>query len=72
MLQHPDITRAHRTGYPVISHRREEYGVDGLGNEVLTGDPILVLNEEFFQVDELFQETIEALEVVGATHEVAR
>lgn len=72
MLQHPEITFIRRKGFVPISYKREEYGVDPLGNEVMTGDNILVINDEFFLVDELFQETIEALEVVGATHEIAK
>lgn len=72
MLQHPDITLVRRKGFIPYSDLRREYGTDPLGNEVMTGDSILVLNDEFFLVDELFQETIEALEVVGASHEIAK
>ncbi|UUI41149.1 hypothetical protein [Oceanobacillus oncorhynchi] len=70
-LQHPDITRAERTGYP-FSERHQMYGVDGLGNDVHTGDSILRLNDEFYRVDDLFQETIEVLEQQGATYEIAQ
>lgn len=72
MLQHPDITFIRGKGFVPLSRKREEYGVDALGNEVLMGDPILVFDDEFFSADELFQETIEALEVIGATHEIAK
>jgi hypothetical protein len=71
MLEHPDITRALRTGY-AYSERREMSFVDGLGNDVHSGDEILVLNDEFYLVDELFQETIEVLEQQGATYKIAK
>lgn len=71
MLEHPEITRTRRIGYPVMN-RREKYGIDGLGNEVFTGESILAVNDEFFLVDELFQESIEILEMLGATHEIAK
>lgn len=70
-LEHPTITKMERTGYPFSDHRKE-YGIDGLGNEVLHGDEILVLDDEFYLVDELFQETIEVLENHGAFHEIAK
>ncbi|GIO25354.1 hypothetical protein J11TS1_39350 [Oceanobacillus sp. J11TS1] len=70
-IQHPDITRSENTGYP-YSNRRAMYGVDGLGNDVHTGDEILRLNDEFYRVDDLFQETIEVLEQQGAEYEIAK
>ena len=72
MLQQPDVTRVRRTGFIPFSGRREEYGTDALGNEVYTGDEILVLNDEFFLKEPLLQETIEVLEILGATYEIAK
>ncbi|MFD1385679.1 hypothetical protein ACFQ4Z_02625 [Oceanobacillus oncorhynchi subsp. oncorhynchi] len=71
MMDHPAVERAMRTGYP-FSQSREMYGVDGLGNDVHTGDSILRLNDEFYRADDLFQETIEVLEQQGVTHEIAQ
>ncbi|MFD1450873.1 hypothetical protein [Oceanobacillus sojae] len=70
-MDHPTVERTIRTGYP-YSERRQMFGVDGLGNDVHTGDAILRLNDEFYLVDDLFQETIEVLEQQGATHEIAQ
>lgn len=64
-IQHPIITNVERTGFP-YSGRREQYGVDGLGNEVFRGDEIFVLNDEFYLVEELFEQSIELLEQQGA------
>lgn len=57
--------------YP-FSDRREEYGTDGLGNEVFQGDEILVLDGEFYLVEELLTESIEVLENHGAKYATAK
>ena len=71
-MEHPMITEIERTGYPKFSGRREEYGVDGLGNEVFTGDEVLVIHEEFFLVEVMGQEAIEVLETLGAVYKTAK
>jgi len=71
-MQHPIVERIQRTGYPIYSPRRQEYGTDALGNEVFSGDQILVFEDEFFLVETLMNETKEALEVIGATYEIAK
>jgi len=70
MIEHPAITRTELTGFP-YSDRRESYGEDALGNEVLTGDEILMLQDEFFLVAELSEQSKEVLEVIGATYVTA-
>lgn len=70
-MDHPVVERIQRTGYP-WSDRREEWGVDALGNDVYTGDEILRYEDEFFLVDTLTLEGREILEIVGAVYEVAK
>lgn len=71
MLEHPTITRTLRTGYP-YSPRRQEIGIDALGNEVFEGDEILVYEDEFYLVSELSSDAIEILEKHGADYRIAR
>ncbi len=68
-LEHPAISNATQTGYP--SDIREVYGIDSLGNEVLIGDQILVLDDEFYLVEELISDSVEILENHGAEYKVA-
>ena len=56
----------------MYSPKREEYGIDGLGNEVFSGDEILVLNDEFFLRETLLCESIELLEKLGASYAIAK
>lgn len=70
-MEHPAITHMERTGFPPYSPRREEYGTDALGNEVLVGDEILVLEDEFYLVEELTSQSKEILEHLGATYKIA-
>lgn len=70
-MNHPMIMEIERAGYPLGYEERDHYGVDALGNEVMTGDEILLLNDEFFLVDVLAYETIHALEIVGADRGIA-
>jgi uncharacterized protein YacL (UPF0231 family) len=50
MLEHPDITRAMRTGYPDglrnMINQPEHYGIDYFGDEILVGDEIVEINGE--------------------------
>ena len=71
-MEHPVIERVERTGYATYSPERNQYGNDGLNNEALQGDEILVLNDEFFLEETLLCESIELLEILGATHEIAK
>lgn len=71
-MEHPMIDRIQRTGFPIYSPRRQEYGTDALGNETFKGDEILVFEDEFFLVETLMNETKEALEAIGATYEIAK
>lgn len=74
MLQHPEITRAMRTGdtsYP-YSARRREVGTDPLGNEVYAGDEILEFDDDFYLVSELSPDAIEILEHHNAIYKIAK
>lgn len=70
-MDHPVIDRIQRAGYP-FSDGRHEWGVDALGNDVYTGDEILVYEDDFFLVDTLTLESKEILEIVGAQYDVAK
>lgn len=70
-MEHPEISRTLRTGYPKYNERAETYGVDALGNEVYTGDEILVLDDTYFLTDELVQQSEEILKLFGATYHIA-
>lgn len=69
MLEHPDITRVNHAGY--LHPEPKHYGFDFFGNEVLVGDKILVLDDEFFLKEELLDETIKVLKLVGAEETIA-
>lgn len=65
------INQTNRTSYP-YSAQRKLVGTDGLGNEVLPGDPILTIHDEFFLVETLEENSVEILEVLGATYRVSK
>jgi len=71
-LEHPDVSKARRTGYYPYSGKRNVVGKDPLGNEVLTGDEILVLHDEFYLLDELQPQSIEILQHHGAVLKIAK
>ncbi|WP_337970218.1 hypothetical protein [Virgibacillus salexigens] len=71
-MEHPVIARIMDTGYPVMNHLRNENTVDALGNDVFSEDDILVLEDQFFLVDSLSEESKEVLELLGATYEEAQ
>ena len=71
-MDHPMVRQIERTGYPAGYQEREYYGIDALGNEVYKGDEILVYEDEFFLVEPLISETVEALEIVGAERKIAQ
>ncbi|MEF7566096.1 hypothetical protein V4V35_24190 [Bacillus infantis] len=41
-IQHPDITKAEKTGYPNQVAQPEHFGSDYFGNEILVGDSIVI------------------------------
>lgn len=69
-MQHPMITRIERTGYP-FSDRREEWGIDALGNEVFHGEEIIEFMDEFYLVEELSADAREILEQHGGIYKIA-
>lgn len=70
-MDHPMVTEIMRTGFPAGMEEREVHGTDALGNEVFKGDEIYIFDDEFFLKETLLQESIELLEVIGATLTVA-
>ncbi|MEN2765801.1 hypothetical protein [Ornithinibacillus xuwenensis] len=70
-MDHPAVALMERTGMPPYSPRREEYGTDALGNEVFVGEEIMVLEDDFFLVEELTAQSKEILEMYGATYKIA-
>ncbi|MFD1066651.1 hypothetical protein [Oceanobacillus locisalsi] len=70
-IEHPEITRVRRTGYP-YSERRQMFVTDGLGNDVHSGDEILEFDDEFYLVDELSVDAREILEKHGADYVIAK
>ncbi len=70
-MDHPMVAQIERTGYP-FSDRRNDYGVDGLGNEVFTGDEIIEFFDDFYLVEELSTDAIEIMEQHGGVHKIAK
>ncbi len=70
-IEHPDITRTMLTGYP-FSPRRRTVRVDGLGNEVYSGDEIIEFMDEFYLVDELSSDAQEIIESHGGIYKIAK
>lgn len=70
MIEHPDITRTIRTGYP--EPEQKHYGYDFFGNEVFEGEEILVLDNEFFLKQELSQDAISILRYIGVPSKIAK
>lgn len=72
MLEHPDITRTIRTGYPEGIHnlmnQPEHYGIDYFGDEILIGDEIVEINGEVV-LKENFDYYLE--EILGAKFMIA-
>jgi hypothetical protein len=72
-IEHPDITRCNRTGYPdglsnMIS-QPEHYGIDYFGDEILVGDEIVEINGEIVLKDNFEDYLTEVLEVKFMTAE---
>ncbi|MEC5268242.1 hypothetical protein P9G49_03905 [Heyndrickxia coagulans] len=70
MIEHPDIRRAIRTGYPASEH--QHYGFDFFGNEVSKGEEIMTLDDEFFSKQELSHDAIAILHYMGAKSKIAK
>jgi uncharacterized protein YacL (UPF0231 family) len=72
MLEHPDIIRCNRTGYPDglrnMVNQPEHYGIDYFGDEILVGDEIVEINGEIV-LKENFDYYLE--EIIGAKFKTA-
>ena len=59
---------------PMVRWKENEpkiLGEDSLGNEVMEGDEILVLDDEFFRKEDLSYDAIHILEMFGAEEKIA-
>ncbi|MEN0666939.1 hypothetical protein [Caldifermentibacillus hisashii] len=59
---------------PMVHWKEQEskiFGDDALGNEVLEGDEILVIDDEFFRKEDLSYDAIQILEMFGAEERIA-
>lgn len=70
-MNHPMIMEIMRTGYPMGYGEPEHAGVDSLGNEILVGDEIMILDDEVFVKEELSHDAVVILELFGAVYEIA-
>ncbi|MCG5104405.1 hypothetical protein [Oceanobacillus alkalisoli] len=70
-MNHPMITQIERTGFP-YSAKREDWGTDGLNNDVYSGDEIIEFDEEIYLVEELSLDAIEILERHGGIHKIVK
>lgn len=69
-LEHPDITRARRTGYP-YSHKRQDCFYDAFGSAIYPGDQYIDFHGETYLVDDLSADAIEILERHGGIYKTA-
>lgn len=53
MLEHPDITRTERTGFPNLVSQPEHIGIDYFGEEVLVGDEYVEYDGDLILLDNL-------------------
>ena len=70
MIDHPDIRRVIRTGYP--EQEPKFYGFDFFGHEVSEGEEIMTLDDDFFLKEELSRDAIAILHYMGAKSEIAK
>jgi hypothetical protein len=69
-LEHPDITRVNKTGYPNLVSQPEHWGDDAFGDEILMGDSYIELpNGEVLLEDNLEDYLIENMGWVFKTAE---
>ncbi|MBU5406652.1 hypothetical protein KQI08_12170 [Paraeggerthella hongkongensis] len=54
-IEHPEVTKAEKTGYANQADQPEHFGIDYFGNEILVGDSIVIdpENGEFILEDSL-------------------
>jgi len=69
-IEHPVVTAIRRHGYPKT--QKEPLGMDDLGNTIYPGDELLVIDDYKFVKDELFYETVQVLEILGAEEKIAK
>lgn len=53
MLEHPLVTQINRTGYPNLIAQKEHCGIDFFGEEILSGDEIVEIDDEVILKDNL-------------------
>ncbi|MCP3026639.1 hypothetical protein [Halobacillus sp. A5] len=64
-MTHPSVEQVENFGYP-LKKEEKYYGTDELGNEVFHGDDIYELNDEYFLIETLTQDSKELLQILGA------
>ncbi len=52
-MDHPDITRTERTGFPNLVSQSEHIGIDYFGEEVLVGDEYVEYDGDLILLDNL-------------------
>jgi hypothetical protein len=68
LLEHPEISRTLRTGYPKPI-QTDHWGVDACGDEILYGDTIYEFPDGEIVLEENIREYL--TEVLGATRKIA-
>ncbi len=62
MLEHPDITRCNRTGYPNVISQPEFAGFDHFGDEIYPGDNVVEIDGDVILEDNLTRYLKECME----------
>lgn len=62
MLEHPEITRTLRTGYPNIINQPELAGYDYFGDEIYPGDDVVEIDGDVILEDNLNRYLKECME----------
>lgn len=71
-MQHPDITHINRTGYPPGMEEPKLLFTDSFGYDIYEDDEFYRLFDETFLIEPLTRESIEILELLGATKMTAK
>jgi hypothetical protein len=66
-LQHPDITRTLKTGYPNLVEQPEYFGTDVFGDEILAGDDYVEYDGALILMDNLERFLAEEMDFVFKT-----
>lgn len=66
-LQHPDITRTLKTGYPNVVEQSEFFGFDVFGDEILVGDDYVEYDGSLILMDNLERFLSEEMDFVFKT-----